>query len=136
MRRRKLTGLLLCAATMFLAADLVSAADVSFKRRKEDEKKFVAAVGDAVVKAAHGTAKKISMVNYKYTNPKANRTELAIKMDYHGAVTNKKYVADIVVKIDSTDKDAWEVLTIDYNDNNNVRHNRKKLDDLVKELNK
>ena len=88
--------------------------DISFKKRAMDEKRFVAAVGEAIVKAAHGTARKIALLKYDYSHPKPNRSELAIKMEYSGAVTGKRYVADIVVKIDSTDKEAWEVLNIDY----------------------
>jgi hypothetical protein len=72
----------------------------------------------------------------KLTNPKPNRTELVIKMEYHGALTNKKYVADVVIKIDSTEKDSWEVLNIDYTDNNNVPANANKIQELIKKLNK
>ena len=42
-----------------------------------------------------------------------------------------------VVKIDSTDKDAWEVLNIDYADTNAaIKHNEKKVQDLIKRFNK
>jgi hypothetical protein len=110
--------------------------DISFKKRGDAEKQFVTRVATAVVKAAHSTGKKHDLLDYKFTNPKANRTELVIKMEYHGILTNKKYVADIVVKIDSTDKDSWEVLNIDYTDNNNVPANANKIQELIKKLNK
>jgi hypothetical protein len=122
-----------------LSAPLSAAADddnISFKRRGDEEKRFVRAVGTAIVKAAHKTAKKIDLDKHEYTKPKANRTELHIKMEYHGAVSDKRYVAEIVVKIDSSNKDAWEVLNIDYSDNNNIRHNAQKIQDLIKQLNK
>jgi hypothetical protein len=111
-------------------------ADISFKRRGDEEKRFVTAAGTAVVKAAHRTAKKIELVKYEYAKPRENRTELTIKMEYHGAVSGKRYVADIVVKIDSSNKDAWEVLNIEYADNNNVPYNEKRIQELIKELNK
>lgn len=126
-----LCGLLL-SATLTAAGD----DDISFKRRGDEEKRFVRSVGTAIVRAAHKTAKKIDLVKYEYSKPKGNRTELAIKMEYHGAVSDKRYVADIVVKIDSSNKDAWEVLNIDYSDNNNIRHNTQKIQDLIKQLNK
>jgi hypothetical protein len=111
--------------------------DISFKKRPDNEKAFVKAVGTAIVKAAHKTAKKIDLVDYKYTEPKPNRKELAIKMEYHGAVTNKRYVADILVKIDASNKEAWEVLNIDYVDNNaGVKHNTAKVQELIKEMNR
>jgi hypothetical protein len=86
--------------------------------------------------AAHPTVKKTELVKYEYTNPKPNRTELALKMAYYGAATKKRYVADIVVKIDSTAKEAWEVLNIDYSDTNNIPHSAKKIQELIKKFNK
>ena len=40
-------------------------------------------------------------------------------------------MADIVVTIDSSNKDAWEVLNIDYADNNSVAYNEKKIQELI-----
>jgi hypothetical protein len=76
------------------------------------------------------------MVIYEITQSKPGRTALALKMEYHGALTDKRYVADITVHIDSSDKNAWEVMRIDYADNNNIKHNEKKLDELLRQLNK
>ena len=128
-----LAGLSPCGALTAAAAD----GDISFKKRGDEEKRFVAAFGTAIVKAAHKTAKKIELVKYEYGKPKTNRTELTIKMEYHGAVSGKRYVADIVVKIDSSNKDAWEVLNIEYVDTNaGISANMKKIQELIKELNK
>jgi hypothetical protein len=124
-------GLSLCGALTAAAAD----GDISFKKRGDEEKRFVAAVGTAIVKAGHKTAKKIALVKYEYGKPKTNRTELTIKMGYH-AVSSERYVADIVAKIDSSNKDAWEVLNIDYADNNSVSYNEKKIQELIKQMNK
>jgi hypothetical protein len=140
MNSRRLTCSLLLSCVALLVASAARAddpPDISFKKRGDNEKNFVKEVGKAIIKAAHGTAKKIDLLKYEYTEPKANRKELAIKMEYHGAVTGKRYVADIVVKIDSSDKDSWEVLNIDYVDTNTgVKHNEKKVQELIKELNK
>jgi hypothetical protein len=136
---RRLTCVTLLSLVSLLAASAARAddTDISFKRRGDNEKNFVKAVGTAIVKAAHGTATKIDLIKYEYTEPKPGRKELAIKMDYHGAVTKKRYVADIVVKIDATDKDSWEVLNIDYADTNTtIKHNEGKIQDLIKMLNK
>ncbi len=134
-RRGKLLPLL-AGAALLLAAGTRADEDVSFKRRGDAEKRFVTATGAAVVKAAHPTAKNIDLVEYKYSNPKPNRTDLALKMEYHGKATNKRYVANIVVKIDSSNKDAWEVLNIDYSDNNNVPYSAKRVQELIKTFNK
>jgi hypothetical protein len=130
----------LLAILSLLALSSAARADndeISFKKRGDNEKNFIKAVGTAIIKAAHGTAKKIDLLEYKFTDPKPGRKELAIKMEYHGAVTNKRYVADIVVKIDASNKDSWEVLNIDYADTNaSIKHNENKIQDLIKELNK
>ncbi len=132
---RCLAGTALLAG-LFLSAALAAADDnISFKKRGDEEKRFVRAVGTAIVKAAHKTGKKIDLVKYEYTKPRANRTHLNVKMEYHGAVSDKRYIADIVVKIDSTNKDAWEVLNIEYSDNNNIKHNAQKIQDLIKAMN-
>jgi hypothetical protein len=130
------------AATL-LALQVVAAAsgaadeELSFKKRGTEEKAFVTRVGEAIIKAAHGTAKKITLVKYEYTQPKAGRTDLTIKMEYHGAVSDKRYQSDIVVKIDSSDKNAWEVLNIDYIDTNTaIKHNEKKIQELIRQFNK
>lgn len=129
---------LIASAVLTSAALAARAADeeLSFKKRGDMEKRWVAAVGEAIVKAAHGTSRKRELIKYEYTNPKPNRTELLIKMEYHGAVSSKKYVADITIKIDSSNKDAWEVLNIDYVDNNNVAASVKKIQELIKVFNK
>lgn len=125
-----LIGLALCG-TLAAAED-----NISFKKRGDEEKRFVAAVGTAIVKAAHKTARKIELVKHEYSKPKEGRTDLTIKMEYHGAATGKRYLANIVVKIDSSNKDAWEVLNIDYTDNNSVPSNEKKIQELIKQMNK
>jgi hypothetical protein len=110
--------------------------DISFKKRGDNEKNFVKAVGTAIIKAAHHTSKKIDLLEYKYSEPKPGRKDLAIKMEYHGAVTNKRYVADVVVKLDASNKDSWEVLDIEYADTNvGIKHNANKVQELKKKLN-
>src|SRR5262245_48091220 len=96
----------LLASTTALAGDDVP----SFKKRGDVEKKFVAKVGTAIVKAARFKPQKVELDTYEYKHnmPKAGRTELTIKMIYYGLATKKKYLADIKVLIDSSDKNSWE----------------------------
>lgn len=136
---RRIAGVFFLAGVLVLAASVPArAADdsISFKKRSDEEKRFVTAVGEAIVKAAHPTGKKQALVKYEITRPKANRTEMTIKMEYFGRVTNKKYVADVIIKIDSTNPKEWEVLNVDYIDNNNLPANVKKVQELIKEFNK
>jgi hypothetical protein len=135
--RRTFAALLAVLLLAWSGSARAEGEDISFKKRGDNEKNFIKAVGTAIIKAAHHTAKKIDLLEYKYSEPKPGRKDLAIKMEYHGAVTNKRYVADIVVKLDATNKDSWEVLNIDYADTNaGVKHNENKIQDLIKELNK
>jgi hypothetical protein len=137
MTRLRTVGVALAAALAFTALARAGDEELSFKKRGTEEKHFVTLAGEAIVKAAHGTAKKVSLIKYEYTQPKANRTDLVLKMEYHGAVSDKRYLADIVVKIDSTDKNAWEVLNIDYVDTNTaIKHNEKKIQELIRQFNK
>jgi hypothetical protein len=139
----------LCAALALLAVlagTPARAADEevpSFKKRGDNEKTFVTKVGTAIVKAAHPTAKTIEVdkdKKYEITEPKKGRKELRIRMTYQGAVSKlvKKtpYVADIVVLVDSTDKEKWEVLNIKYKDDNKVPHSEKKVQALISRFNK
>lgn len=139
MNAPRLAATALLAALSLVVAGTARGADepdISFKSRGDNEKNFVRAVGTAIIKAAHHTGKKIDLLKYEYSEPKAGRKELTIKMEYHGAVSGKRYVADIVVKIDVSNKDAWEVLNIDYADTNTIKHNENNIQDLIKKMNK
>ena len=110
----------------------------SFKKRNSEEKTFMAELGKALIKAVHPTAQKIEMVKYEIVKvkDKENRSEINLKMEYFGVVSNKKYLGDAVIKVDTSSKDGWEALNIDYVDNNNLPINRKNLQELVKSLNR
>jgi hypothetical protein len=128
------------SAFVLAAGGFAFAADdsISFKKRGDAEKMFVTRVGAAIVKAARTKPQKIELEKYDYTHPKAGRTHLNLKMNYTGLVTRKKYVADIVVIIDSTNKDSWEVLNIKYSDSNPslLGPSERKIQELIKVLNK
>jgi hypothetical protein len=128
-------GLALLAAAA--RADDESA--VRINKRGTDEKKFAAELGKAIVKAAHGTSKDQTLVKHETVKPKEGRTDLKVTMEYagalSGAVSSKKYTAHIDVKIDSSNKDNWEVLNIDYKDDNKVPYSAKKVQELIKKLN-
>lgn len=110
----------------------------SFKKRNSEEKTFMAELGKAVIKAVHPTAQKIVMVKYEIlkVKDKENRSEINLKMEYFGVVSNKKYIGDAVIKVDTSSKEGWEALNIDYVDNNNLPINRKNLQELIKSLNR
>lgn len=107
-----------------------------FRNKGDAEKKFVSEVAVAIVKAAHFSAKEPALEKYKLEEVKKGRSKLEIRASYKGKVTGKEYFADIVVHVDTLDKDKWEVLRIEYSDNNNVPYNRKKVDALIKKFNR
>jgi len=111
----------------------------SFKTgKKRDTKEFVTKVGTAIVKAARAKPASVEMTDYAYTEPKSGRRELKIDMTYKGSLTKKAFKSTIVVKIDSSE-DKWEVLNIDYKDDNKVSlagPNQKNIQALIPKFNK
>jgi hypothetical protein len=114
----------------------------SFKKAKDkDNKEFVTKVFESVVKAARLKSKNYKVTSYKYTDvkDKPNRKELHITGTWDGALVSKNIETNITLKLDTSDKDAWEVLSIDYKDNlktSALNPNRTKIDELVKTFNR
>jgi len=145
MATRKLFFLALMAGLALMASSAARAADdddtPSFGKRGDDEKVFVRKVGEAIVKAARAKPAKLELKKYekKKLKGKDGRTNLHITMGWAGSITGKKFTSDIVVQLDSSDKDKWEVLNIKYKDDNNVslaKPNENKIQALIKKFNR
>jgi len=122
-----LLAVLLGLAALAASASARAANDPvpSFKTSTDKEtKEFVTKVGTAIVKAARSKPKDIEIDRYEYTRPKAGRRQLLIKMTYFGSISRpfkkKPFTATITLKIDSEDRNRWEVLDIEYKDDNKV----------------
>ncbi len=107
----------------------------NINKRGDDEKKFVAKLVNAIVPAARTSVKTATLKKFEKKEPKQGRTNFHITATYKGAVTKKEYTATIVVHVDVSDKDKWEVTRIDYEDTNKIPQNRKNLEALVDKLN-
>lgn len=118
--KTSLTALLVAGlATLPVAADdKKDDPTPSFKNRLSGEKEFMRKVGEAVVKAVRTSPAKLDLEDYKISDPKANRKVIDIKMTWAGSITKKKFKSEIKITLDPTDKDRWEVLDIDYSDDN------------------
>lgn len=133
-------GLFVCAAVALLAGG-ARAEDVpnlnKMPRDEKEQKAFVEKVARTILSEARTSAKDITLQEYKFDEPKAGRKELKMSIGYKGAVTSTKYTADVAVHVDTLTPGKWEVLKIDYKDNNNspVGFSRTKLDALVKKFN-
>jgi hypothetical protein len=129
---------LLCSLVVLPAVAWADGAP-NFKKRGDLEKRFVSEACVAIIKAARTSAKNPSLSRYEYkaVKDRPGRTELHIKGKFSGLITGSDYTADIVVHIDTRDKNSWEVLRIDYEDNskNVVGYNRKNVANLVKKFN-
>src|SRR5262245_41328855 len=97
-----LSGAVLCSPAA--AADEVP----NFKKRGELEKKWVSQVCVAIIKAARPSAKSPTLERFEYKDTKPGRKELHIRGSFNGALTNREYIADIVVLIDTRNKESWE----------------------------
>jgi uncharacterized membrane protein len=113
----------------------------SFKKSKDkDTKEFVGKVFESIVKVARLKTKNYKVEKYEYVNvkDKPNRKELHITGTWDGALVSKNVKTNITIKLDTSDKDAWEVLSIEYKDalrTSAVKHNQNNIDALVKTFN-
>jgi hypothetical protein len=133
-------GLFAFAAVAILAGAARAAEVPNFNKRgtgEKEEKAFVEEVARTIVNEARTSAKDVTLQEYKFTDRGAGRKELKISAGYKGAVTTTKYTADITVSLDTSKRDKWEVLKIDYTDNNKnlVGFSRKRVDALVEKFN-
>jgi len=137
----KLALMGLLAAALLLPARADETAVPSFKKAKDkDTKEFVGRVFENIVKAARLKTKNYKVEKYEYANvkDKPTRKELHITGTWDGALVSKNVKTDVTIKLDTSDPNAWEVLSIDYKDNlktTGQRHNQNKIDDLVKTFN-
>jgi hypothetical protein len=125
-------------ALALLLSPLARAADEevpNINKRGSDEKAFAEKLATAIVKNARTTVKTATLDSVEKKTPKEGRTEFHIKAGYKGGIVGTKYTADIVVLVDTSDKDKWEVVRIDYSDNNKLAFNRKNVESLVPKLN-
>jgi hypothetical protein len=135
-----LMGLLALGLLLPVRAD--ETAVPSFKSSKDREtKEFVTKVFESIVKAARLKTKNYKDVKYEYVTDKdkENRKELHISGTYDGAVISKNIKVTIVIKLDTTNKNAWEVLNIEYKDSLKTTGrdpNTKNIQELIKSFNK
>ncbi len=104
---------------------------------KRESKEFLAQVGSEIIKAARSKPQKIELKDFTYTSPRANRKELTLKMSYSGAITRVKYNADIVLLLDTQNKEKWEVMKITYSDSNKspIPFSHKRVQELIEKFN-
>jgi hypothetical protein len=132
-------GLVIPAAVVLLTSS--ARADVpSFNKRgsgDKEEKAFVEKVAQTIVKEARTSAKDITLQKYKFKEPKEGHKELTIEAGYKGVATKTQYNAEIVVHLDTSTKDKWEVLSIEYKDDNDslIKFSQKNVDALVNKFN-
>ena len=129
-------GLAVLGVAILLAPAARAADDVpNFNKRGENDKEFAKRVGMTIVKKARPTTKDFTLQDHKFKEVKPGRTELHLEIGYKGATGFTKYTAKPVVLIDTSNKDKWEVVRIDYEDNNKLPFSRKNVESLVKDFN-
>jgi len=111
------TALLLALASLSCVSSLL-AEPPAFKTRLDGERSFMTKVGEAVVKAVRTSPAKLELADYKITDPKPNRKIIDINMNWAGSVTGTKFKSTVKITVDPTDKEKWEVLDVEYTDDN------------------
>ncbi len=110
--------------------------DIPNINKRDNEKAMVQQTAEAIVKTAR-KAKDITVEDYKFKDDGAGKKELHIKAGYKGIVLKTKYTADIVVQLNTANKDKWTVTNIKYTDNNKnkLTLSQQKIDALVAKFN-
>jgi len=137
---KTLSWMAVAALAALLVAQSARAADEvpNINKRGADEKKFAGKVAEAIVKAARTSIKgDVSLDKFTTKMPKPGRTEWHLTAGFKTAALKRDAQADIVVHIDTSSKDKWEVTRIVYNDDvkSLAKFNRKNVDALVDKLN-
>jgi len=117
-----------------LAGDMVP----HINKRGNNEKAFIEKVANTIVANARTSVKGADTVKYEKKQPKAGRTEFHITATFKTAVLKQTGTANIILLVDTTDEDKWEVLRIDYSDKGFktlVDYNRKNVEALVGKMN-
>lgn len=132
----------LASLVLLVTASVAVADDVpSFRKDKnKDTKEFAAKVFDALIKGTRVSPQNVALTKYEYTIPKGKegRRDLNLVGTYEGKVTKKKFTAKVRLSIDTSSDKEWEVLKIDYSDDNKVtgKPKQKNIDEMVRKFNK
>jgi hypothetical protein len=102
---------------------------------KDKEKAWAEKVGIEMVKAAQKATKGHMMQKFEQKKIKEGREEWHIEMGWKGGITGTKYSSDIVLQVDTENKDKYEVLRVDYKDNSKVAYSRKGVENMLPKLN-
>ena len=115
--RSLFTGLVFVSAAALLSGSARGADLPSFNKRgsgEKEEKAFVGEVAKAIVQEARSSVGDVTLKEYKFNEEaKEGRMNLTLSAGYKGVVTKTGYTADIVVHLDTSTKDKWEVLRIE-----------------------
>jgi hypothetical protein len=122
-------------ALFAFVAPSARAQDLNINKRGTDEKAWAEKVGVEMVKVAQKATKAHTLQKFEKKNIKAGRDEWTIEIGWKGGITGTKYTSDIVLQVDTENKDKFEVLRVDYKDNSKVPYSRKKVEDLLPKLN-
>ena len=138
--RSVFTGLAVLCAAVLLSGSAYGADIPNFNKRgstDKEQKAFAEEVAKAIVQEARTSVGDVTLKEYKFTERKEGHKELTLSAGYKGAVIKTKYTADIVVQLDTSTKDNWKVLKIQYKDNNKspVSFSSKNVEALVKKFN-
>jgi len=130
---RKLFGGL---AILCLVAASARGEDAPNINKRDNEKALVKSIAETVVKTAR-KAKDITVQDYKFKDAGEGKKDLVIEAGYKGIVLKTKYTANIVVQLNTANKDKWTVTNIKYSDNNKnkLTLSEQKIEALVAKFN-
>jgi cobalt-zinc-cadmium efflux system membrane fusion protein len=124
---------------LFVRSSRGDVPDFNKRGSTDNEKAALAAdVARTVVRAARPSARKITLQSYAFKEGEKGRTDLVLSAGYEGRAPGVGRTADITVHLDTRTADKWEVLKIDYRDDDKgpLKFDRKRVAALVDRFNR
>lgn len=104
---------------------------------KKDEKKFATEMAKSITSAAHPTGENADLLSYSIDDLKGGLITMRMKVEYYGVLTGFQYTASVRLVVNVSDKDGWDIKTLDFDDDSNkIPPNKQNLADLRRKFNK
>src|SRR5262245_55480158 len=99
-------------ALLAFVAPTAGAQALDINKRGSDDKAWAEKVGVEFVKAALKATKGHALQKFEKKNVKAGRDEWIIEIGWKGGITGTKYTSEILLQVDTENKEKFEVLRV------------------------
>ncbi len=146
-RKPPFLRLLILVVGFFLAGDIARAEDASsrtdlqkFLSRAMDkraQKKLAAKLALEITLSAHSSGVDPDLLKFSFPSAPKGHIHLRLEVEYFGQLAKKRYIASILIDVNTSDSDTWVVDRISFNDSTNkIPANQHKIGGVRRNLNK